>query len=306
MSASHTGAPPVVVRLLNPGEIRIDDKESVVARVAVSFAVWTMVGALALYAAAEPAAAAGQLRMYVTADGIGTIMNWTSEPARFDGYAVTSLGGLIDVAGWTPIAEQAATDPGIAATLGQSVAEALQWTPTSVAPDLIGETHLTAAGILQPGESFSLGEAFTGDWWADLTFTYMDSATGGRWDDMVWPPPACESEPLDLGGPYLWDVTVAATLVCASGPTCTVTEWSILEHPQLALDTGPSIELSWADLHSAGVGPGTHTLLAGGFTNCGTWAENTTTLTIVPEPATAVVMTAASLPLLLKRKRNAR
>jgi len=254
----------------------------------------------------------GPLSLYIDAAGIGTIMNDGIEPFQFDGYTIAGNNGYTfneavgEARPFKSIGTRALTDGGIlAAKLGFGV---YTFGALTSQDDLVSDGSLSGVAILQPGDSFDLGDlVFTGaPTQADLTFTYIDSASGGSWEG-GWPsPPPCDPDlTVDLPDSEVWDVTVddsfqiSASIVGEPGDYF-ASEWTWDGFPALTA-TGSSAGWSWAEVQAAGVTLGSYTLRCDVVTEC-TTACDTMTLDIVPEPATLSLLGLGALALIRRRR----
>ena len=136
----------------------------------------------------------GPLNVYVAPDGTGVMVNDSAAAFTFDGYSIASQGGLINFAAWNTIPEQAALDPaGFPPTIGMAMLDAFSWAKMAQTASLVAEAHLSAAATLPVDGTINLGAAFPGWTQADLTLTYVDSASDGSWEGQVIPEPATMS-----------------------------------------------------------------------------------------------------------------
>lgn len=165
------------------------------------FAAITIVAvAGSVFACVNTTKPCGPIHLVCDAAGVGVMTNTGGTAFQFDGYTVASAGGLIDNAAWmTFVLNTTADMTNFPPSVGQTVPQAFGWGELANDPALISEAHLTSAAILQPGGTVNLGAAFPGWSQADLTFTYIDAASGGSWEGPVTPEPATMSL-LALGG----------------------------------------------------------------------------------------------------------
>ena len=141
----------------------------------------------------------GPLGIEIAPDGTGTLTNSGAVAFQFDGYSIASEDGLIDGVGWLTFVESTTADmTNVPPSIGQTIPQAFGWGELSNTAFLISEAHLTSVATLQPGGTINMGPAFPGGTQADLTFTYIDSASQGSWEGPI-PEPATLSL-LALGG----------------------------------------------------------------------------------------------------------
>ncbi|MFW6146506.1 MAG: PEP-CTERM sorting domain-containing protein [Planctomycetota bacterium] len=246
----------------------------------------------------------GPLSLYVDAAGVGTIVNDGLEPFRFDGYSIASASGAIDSDAWMSIPQSVAAGELDPADIGMTMLEAFSWAEMARSASLISEAHLSAAATLPAGGMIDLGAAFPGGHWTDLTFTYVDSASQGSWEGGPWWTPPCDPDlTVELPEAPVWDVSadpyfsISASVLGEPGNYFD-SEWTWVGFPGLApsIDAGTEAGWYWSDVEAAGVTPGSYTLRYDVVTEC-TFACDTTTLTLVPEPATLSLLGLAGLVL---------
>ena len=107
-----------------------------------------------------------------TATGGAEIVNEASEAISFDYYRVDSPGNSLDPAGWDSLSDQ-----GIDAIGGDPGQSWEEFDPGVVSASLLGELFVLGDTTLEPGESVSLGAAFTTTDPRDLEFNF---ARAGR------------------------------------------------------------------------------------------------------------------------------
>ena len=135
----------------------------------------------------------GPLNVYIAPDGTGTMVNDSPVPFTFDGYSIASAGGNIVATVWDTIPEQAALDPvNFPPRIGMAMLDAFAWAKMAETVYLISEAHLSATATLQPSDSIVMGACFPGGTQADLTFTYVNSATQESYEGYI-PEPATMS-----------------------------------------------------------------------------------------------------------------
>jgi len=136
----------------------------------------------------------GPMTLYIDGAGAGTIVNEGDSAFQFDGYTIAGEGGYTfnEDGAFKSLGSRAPTEADLATKLGFGV---YSFGALTSADGMISDASLSGVAILGAGGSFDLGDVdFAGNpGQADLTFTYIDSATGGSWEGAVVPEPATMS-----------------------------------------------------------------------------------------------------------------
>jgi hypothetical protein len=193
----------------------------------------TLVLLLAAAALAAPnTTTAGPLSLYVDDMGVATICNDGAAPFTFDGYTLLSASGYLpaDVLG---INDNAWLDMvGFPATIGLTLPQAVAWTEVSATPSDYSEITmiLGAKATLQPGDCINLGAGFDFVDRDDMTFTYVDSRIPASYEGFIpwsYPEPCDYPASVEIGGPYVWDITAGDTFSISAGGTANLVDWTI-------------------------------------------------------------------------------
>ncbi|MFW6153894.1 MAG: PEP-CTERM sorting domain-containing protein [Planctomycetota bacterium] len=132
----------------------------------------------------------GPLDLYIEADGMGIMVNNTDAPFSFDGYSVASAAGLIDPDAFYGLGG----DPHLPRIpepwLFPPPGEPMPLAVLSKTAWMVSEASLTSYITLPADAEIDLGRAFPGGTQADLTFTYVYSASGESYEGRVIPEPS--------------------------------------------------------------------------------------------------------------------
>jgi len=121
-------------------------------------------------------------------------------------------------------------------------------------------------------------------------------------------PPCAPMPVVTIDGPYVWDVSQSDTITVQASISgrqdwCWMTGWDIEElaneHTSgVAGEHG--VVYSWGDLQAAGAAPGVYTLTYTVADTCD-FTTGSTTLTIVPEPASIGLLILGAITVLRRR-----
>ncbi len=132
----------------------------------------------------------GPLDLYIEADGMGILVNSTDEAFSFDGYTIASADGLIDPDEFYGLGGDPEIPRFPVPWTFPPPGEDMPFTTFSKTIWMVSEVSMTSYMTLPAGVQIDLGPAFPGGTQADLTFTYINSATRGNYEGRVIPEPS--------------------------------------------------------------------------------------------------------------------
>ncbi len=136
----------------------------------------------------------GPLTLYIDTAGAGTIVNEGDAAFQFDGYTVAGEGDYTfnEDRAFVSLGSRAPAESDLATKLGFGV---YSFGALTSLDGMISDASLSGIATIGAGDSFDLGDVVFGGspTQADLTFTYIDSASEGSWEGAVVPEPATMS-----------------------------------------------------------------------------------------------------------------